>query len=154
MKVQGYLDSKKLMLDDWLCCVKEGRRGDIMCVYLLSIATGVHIMVHLKNNKIWSTLQEVPFLHSDLVEHCQKHLVYMGFRIFLCLKKRPPVNPDTLPILGTVSSDDPATQKELLLSVGMKIKPETEITGTTHASKSASIPKPVWLQEVLRNWKG
>ena len=88
-----------------------------------TIATGVCTMVHLKNNKIWSTLQEVLFLHSDLVEHCQKHLVYLGFRIFLHLKIRPPVNPDTLPILGTVLSDDPVTQKELLLSIGKKIKP-------------------------------
>ena len=31
-KVKTYLDSKKLMLEDWLQCVKEGRRGDILCV--------------------------------------------------------------------------------------------------------------------------
>ena len=33
IKVRGYLDLKKLSLDNWLCCVKEGRRGDILCIY-------------------------------------------------------------------------------------------------------------------------
>ena len=129
------------MLDDWLHCVKEGRKGDIMCVYLLSIATGVHTMVHLKNNKIWSTLYEIPHLHSEMVEHCEKHLVYLGFGIFLHLVKRPTITPNALPILGTVSSDNPATQQELLLSIGMEIKPETEITGTTPIRKSTRAPK-------------
>ena len=51
-KVKTYLDSKKLTLEDWLQCVKEGRKGDILCVYLLSLATGVHMVVHLKHNKL------------------------------------------------------------------------------------------------------
>ena len=50
IKVREYLNSKKLSLADWLQCVNEGRRGDIFCVYLLSIATGVHTMVHHKKN--------------------------------------------------------------------------------------------------------
>ena len=98
-------------------------------------------MVHLKNNKIWSTLHEVPHLHSEMVNHCEKHLVYLGFGIFLCLEKRPSIIPNALPILGTVSSDDPVMQQKLLLSIGMKIKPETEITGTTPAPKSTRTPK-------------
>ena len=39
IKVKDYLNSKKFLLDDWLHCVNEGRRGDILCMYLLSIAT-------------------------------------------------------------------------------------------------------------------
>ena len=109
IKVRGYLNSKKLLLDDWLHCIKEGRRGDILCIYLLNIATRVHTMVHLKNNKLWSTLCKKPQSHKEMVDCCEKHLVYLSFGIFLCLKKRSPPILETMPILGTVSSDDPAT---------------------------------------------
>ena len=101
VKVREYLDSKKLLLDDWLQCVNEGRRGDILCVYLLSIATGVHTMVHLKN-KLWCTLHDKPQSHEEMLNCCEKHLVYLGFGIFLHLENRPPPTLDTLPILGTV----------------------------------------------------
>ena len=131
---------KKLSLDDWLHCVNEGRRGDILCVYLLSIATGVHTMVHLKN-KLWCTLCEKPQSHEEIFDRCEKHLVYLGFGIFLCLKKRSPPILDTMPILGTVSSDDPDTQIELLHSVGIKIKVESAFTGTTPTPKMVRHPK-------------
>ena len=51
-KVNNYLDSKKLTLDEWLKSIKDGRRGDILCVYLLSTATGSHTAVHMRNNKV------------------------------------------------------------------------------------------------------
>ena len=140
IKVREYLDSKKLLLDNWLRCVNEGRRGDILCVYLLSIATGVHTMVHLKN-KLWCTLREKPQPHKEMLNRCEKHLVYLSFGIFLHLKKRLPPILDTMPILGTVSSDDPATQRELLHSVGMKIKAKSAFTGTTPTPKTVRHPK-------------
>ena len=76
-----------------------------------------------------------------MVDRCAKHLVYLGFGIFLCLKKRSPPILETMPILGTVSSDDPATQRELLHSVGMKIKLESAFTGTTATPKMVRLPK-------------
>ena len=139
-KVREYLDSKKLWLDDWLRCVNEGRRGDILCMYLLSIATGVHTMVHLKN-KLWCTLHDKPQSHEEMLNHCEKHLVYLGFGIFLCLEERPPPTLDMLPILCTVSSDDPATQRELLHHIGMTIKTESGLAGTTQVAKTAKYPK-------------
>ena len=87
LKAKAYLDSKKLSLEDWLRCVREGRRGDILCVYLLSLATGVHTFVHLKNNQIWCTLKNVPTSHHELQTHCEQHLVYLGFGIFLRMQK-------------------------------------------------------------------
>ena len=86
-KVNEYLQSKKLSIDDWMTAVKNNRCGDIVCIYLLSMVTGNHTANHLKNNKIWCTLKSVPLLHHELVEHCPIHLVYMGFGIFLQLKK-------------------------------------------------------------------
>ena len=107
-------------------------------MHLLSIATRVHTMVHLKNNKLWSTLCEKPQSHEEMVDRCEKHLVYLSFGI---LKKRSPPILETMPILGTVLSDDSATQRELIHSVGMKIKPESAFTGTTPTSKLARLPK-------------
>ena len=51
-KVNEYLQSKKLTFDDWMTAVKNHRRGDIVCIYLLSMVTGNHMAIHLKNNKI------------------------------------------------------------------------------------------------------
>ena len=101
-KVGKYLDSKKLMLDDWLKSVKDGRRDDILCVYLLSMATGTHTAVHLSDNRVWSTLEVKPTSHDDLMRQCNKHLVYLGLGVFLQLKERATVN-----VLGTVTGQDP-----------------------------------------------
>ena len=107
-KVKSYLEPKKLTMDEWLRGVSEGRRGDILSIYVLSIATGVHTMVHLRNHRIWSTLQDAPTSHEALLERCDKHLISLGFGIFLRLVKRNPV------VIGTLSSDDPVTQQKLI----------------------------------------
>ena len=39
-KARDYLESKKLTMDEWLNSVIMNRRGDILCVFLLSIVTG------------------------------------------------------------------------------------------------------------------
>ena len=114
-RVNEYLQSKKLTFDNWMSSVKNHRRGDIVCVYLLSMVTGNHTAIHLKNNKIWCTLKAVPLLHCELVERCPIHLVYMGFGIFLQLKKRK--NQESIRILGTISSDDPKVRTQLHLLV-------------------------------------
>ena len=54
-KARDYLESKKLTLDDWLNSVAMNRRGDILCVFLLSIVTGRHACIHLKEGRMWST---------------------------------------------------------------------------------------------------
>ena len=76
---------------------------------------GNHTAIHLRNNKIWCTLRTVPLLHHELVEQCNIHLVYMGFRIFLQLKKRQ--IPEPTRILGTISSEDPVVRAQLHLLV-------------------------------------
>ena len=86
-KVNEYLQAKKLTMDDWLNAVKSDRHGDIVRVFFLSMITEYHTFIHLKNKRIWCTLKAVPLHHHELVERCQIHLVYMGFSIFLQLKK-------------------------------------------------------------------
>ena len=120
-KVKNYLNSKKLTLEEWLKSVKDGRRGDILCVYLLSMATGSHTVVHLKHNKLWSTLKDRPASHDELIQQCNKHLVYLGLGIFLQLKERAPFK-----ILGTITGQDPKTHKRLLASVTQSIKHEVQ----------------------------
>ena len=121
-KASNYLDSKRLTLDEWLKSVKEGRRGDILCIYLLSMATGSHTVVHMRNNKVWSTLQDMPTSHDELIQQCDKHLVYLGLGVFFQLKERK-----TVDILGTVTGQDPETQKLLVASVSQSIKHEEQV---------------------------
>ena len=115
------------MLDEWLKSVKEGRRGDILCVYLLSMATGSHTVVYMRNNKVWSTLKDMPTLHDELIQQCDKHLVYLGFGIFFQLKECV-----TVDILGTITGQDPETQKLLVASVTQSIKHEEHVDSEMH----------------------
>ena len=126
-KASNYLNSKRLMLDKWLKSVKEGRRGDILCIYLLSMATGSHTVVHMRNNKMWSTLQDMPTSHDELIQQCDKHLVYLGLGVFFQLKERVTVN-----ILGTVTGQDPKTHKLLVASVSQLIKHEEQVDSEMH----------------------
>ena len=67
-RVKEFLQAKKLSTDDWLNAVKTNRHGDIVCVFFLSMVTGNHTAIHLKNDKVWCTLKTVPLLHHELVE--------------------------------------------------------------------------------------
>ena len=60
-------------------------------------------------------LRTVPLLHHELVERCNIHLVYMGFGIFLQIKKQQ--IPEPTRILGTISSEDPVVRAQLHLLV-------------------------------------
>ena len=126
-KASSYLDSKKLTLNEWLKSVKEGRRGDIFCEYLLSMATGSHTVVHMRNNKVWSTLKDMPTSHDELIQQCDKHLVYLGLGVFLQLKVRV-----TVGILGTITGQDPETHKLLVTSVAQSIKHEEQEDSEVH----------------------
>ena len=113
-RVKPYLDSKKLNLDDWLMSVKQGRRGDIMLIYILSIMKCIHMCIHLKNGKTWSTLRAIPIHHTELICICDIHLTYFGFGIYLRLLKRPQPIPQ-YNVVGTIQCDNPEILQKLLL---------------------------------------
>ena len=92
-----------------------------MCVLLLSLSTGVHTVVHLNNNKLWSTLKIIPATHSELLSICDQHLAYLGFGIFLKLERKP-VQKN---ILGTITGIDNETQQLLLQSINAAAVDET-----------------------------
>ena len=114
-KAHDYLESKKLTLDEWLNSVTMNRHGDILCVFLLSIVTGRHACIHLRNGHMWSTLQSVPVDDDEHVNLCDLHLVYLGFGAYLHLIPRPALTTKEcdLPILGHIVAEDPETQMEL-----------------------------------------
>ena len=134
-KVSKYLESKKLTLDEWLRGVSEGCRGDILSVYVLSIATGIQTLVHLKDNKYWCTLQDVPSTHDAILAKCERHLMYLGFGIFLRLENRT-----TPRAIGTITSDDPAMQKKLLIQVQQSMQLTPSFTGMTNLHVRMKIP--------------
>ena len=121
-KVTEYLQTKKLTIDDWLKAAKSNRHGDIVCMYFLSMITGNHTFIHLKNDKIWCTLKAIPLHHQELIKHCEIHLIYMGFRIFLQMKKGSTPLPETPVILGMITSDYPAMRA--LLHTMVKSEPD------------------------------
>ena len=89
-------------------------------------------MVHLKNNKIWSTLQNRPTTHEEMVNRCEKHLVYLGFGIFLHLLKRDITTTMTIPVvIETISSEDPRTTRELIGQAREHTQLRYSLTGTT-----------------------
>ena len=57
-------------------------------------------------------LKDMPASHDELIQQCDKHLVYLGLGIFLQLKERTSFN-----ILGTITEQDPETHKRLVASI-------------------------------------
>ena len=133
-RVKNCLESKKLTLNEWLKSVKDNRCGDILCVvYFLSMVTRMHTCIHLKNQKTWCTLKVVPLLHHELMSRCNLHLVYLGFGIFLQLKRcLLPIN--ILQTLGEVTSDKPGVLEQIVVT-GIKREHKTPVTGTPPKAK-------------------
>ena len=48
-----------MTLEVWLEAVKEGRKGDILALYCLSLLLDIHTAVHLHNGGMWTSLQVV-----------------------------------------------------------------------------------------------
>ena len=44
--------------------------------------------VHIGDNKIWTSLDNPPDNHQDLLDRCEYHLAYLGHGIFVELVKR------------------------------------------------------------------
>ena len=52
-----YLESNGLKLTTWVWGVKEGKKGDLLTLFILSLITGVHCCVHLKQQKYWTDIK-------------------------------------------------------------------------------------------------
>ena len=83
-----YLQSKGMSLDIWMDALSDGRKGDTLMLYGLSMILDVHTVVHLHNGKIWTTMESPPDDHLDLISKCLIHVAYLGRGLFVELVKR------------------------------------------------------------------
>ena len=51
-----YFQSIDSNLTTWMKELKDGHKGDVLALYVLSVITGVHCLVHLRQNKYWTSL--------------------------------------------------------------------------------------------------
>ena len=77
-----------MSLDIWMDALCDGRKGDTLMLYGLSMILDVHTVVHLRNGKIWTMMDSLPDEHSDLISKCLIHAVYLGRGLFVELVKR------------------------------------------------------------------
>ena len=121
-----YLKGKGLKLGTWLKGIKDGRRPDILGLFLLCVITGTHCFIHTRVG-IWTTLFEEPSTHQELIQRCNLHLGYLGHGIYV----------EFIPRTETVSYEIFHVPK--LVNVDMNSKPVTLGTltadeeGTLHA---------------------
>ena len=83
-----YFQSINSNLTTWMKELKNGNKGDVLALYVLSVITGVHCFIHLSQNKYWTSLKEVPNTHLEFMQRCNIHLAYFGQGTFIELKLR------------------------------------------------------------------
>ena len=75
-----YLKCKGLSLDNWLDSVQDGCKGDVLSLLGLCLLIEKHILVHLSNGLLWSSLKNSADSHShdDMLNKVDLHMVYLG----------------------------------------------------------------------------
>ena len=86
----GYycLEPKGLTLDLWVDSIEDGWKGDFLTLYSLNQMLNTHTLVHLKNNRLWTTIKNPSPNHDNLLKMCNFHLVYLGRGLFVELTER------------------------------------------------------------------
>ena len=79
---EKYLKSKVLNFNHWRESIKDGHRGDVMCLLGLNYAIDTHTMVHFQGNHLWGTLHG-NFTHDQMASRCNFHLAYLGQGIYV-----------------------------------------------------------------------
>ena len=83
-----YLLSKGLTLTEWSESILTGLKGDILALYGLCVLMDKHCLLHLKNGRVWTTVQNPLKDYEQLLRLCRYHLVYLGRGIFMALTLR------------------------------------------------------------------
>ena len=83
-----YLKCKGLSLDNWLDSIQAGCKGDILSLLGLCLLVEKHILVHLSNGLLWSSLKNSAdsHLHDDMLKKVDLHMVYLGRGNFALLQ--------------------------------------------------------------------
>ena len=82
------LDPHGLTLDIWVDGIEDRWKGDFLTLYGLNLMLSIHTLVHLKNNRLWTTIKNPSPNHDNLLKMCNFHLVYVGRGLFVELTER------------------------------------------------------------------
>ena len=135
----SYFKRKGLTLENWLDSVQDSRKGDVLALLSLCMLVEKHVLVHLHNNQIWTSLQDSEDSHDVIMSKVDIHLVYLGRGNFALLQKRESTlqivhrSPDVDSIVvGTfipLSPDEDKTLNSLILSgLGFGLDRDTKAT--------------------------
>ena len=85
-----HLKCKGLSPGDWLDSVKDGHKGDVLSLLGLCLLIEKHVLVHLSNGLLWSSLTNSADLHlrDDMLNKVDLHMVYLGRGNFALLQRR------------------------------------------------------------------
>ena len=73
-------------MDSWLDSMIDGCKGDVRTLLGLCMLVKKHILVHLKNGKLWTSLKTLPSSHAKGLKQVNLHLVYLGRDNFIKLQ--------------------------------------------------------------------
>ena len=118
-----YLASRGLALIEWAESITSGLKGDILALFRLCLLVDKHCLLHLKNGRVWTTVENPHTNHDELLHVCNYHLVFLGRGIFIelkhCITPLRLANVET----GTESADSSnltMSEKEILNKVLLK----------------------------------
>ena len=84
----NYFKRKGLTLENWLDSIHDGRKGDVLSLLSLCMLVEKHVLVHLHNGEIWTSLYDSAGSHDAILNKVDIHLVYLGRGNFALLQKR------------------------------------------------------------------
>ena len=79
---------KGLTLDIWVDSIEDGCKGEFLALYGLNLMLDMHTVIHLRNDRLWTTFKDQLLSHDELVRICNFHLVYLGRGLFVELTER------------------------------------------------------------------
>ena len=63
-----YLASKVLSYDNWTDSISDGRKGNILSLYGLCLLFSKHVLLHLHNGLVWTTMETLSENHQNDLE--------------------------------------------------------------------------------------
>ena len=88
LQATAYMASKGLNFDTWLGSIDDGHKGDVFTLFCLCMLQDIHAMVHLRNGKYWTSMNDPSCDHYTNMEHSHIHLAYLGRCLYIELVKR------------------------------------------------------------------
>ena len=113
----------------------------MVALYSLNLMLDTHTVVHLRNDRLWTTLKDQSLSHDELLRLCNFHLAYLGRGLFVELTER--VQPLTTVeenvdlktvVLGELTFDEEETLNKVIyhgLGVGID-KSKEQTCSITH----------------------